>query len=240
MKSQNAQFYKDISDKQKTIDQLKISISQFETTIGQLNQDIINLKNSNYQLQQQKSEKEALYNKILIDYQILKDKRTTVKKSKFNADEFHALTFKLGIQTFYQSIGENLLNQFDPILLSFGAESMIGFNFGESYKRNSIGLTLRINQANQNLSNSLDSISNQPLQFFDAEITTIVHEWFSIGVGANLNKTYGSTNSQINPSVSLGLCLGPKNWKIQLTQQASLNSDSKINGRASIGIALRL
>jgi uncharacterized protein YkwD len=240
LRNQNSQLNRDNSDKQKTIEQLKIANSNYETKIGQLNQEISNLKNSNYQLQQQKSEKDAQYNKVLLEYETLTDKRTTVKKSKYNADEFHAITFKIGINTFYQSIGNNVLNQFDPILLSFGTESMIGFNFGESYKRNSIGLTLRVNQANQNLSNSLDSITHQPLQFFDAEITTIVHEWFSIGVGANLNRTYGSTNSQINPSVSLGLCFGPKNWKIQVTQQASVNSDSKINGRASFGIALRL
>jgi hypothetical protein len=78
------------------------------------------------------------------------------------------------------------------------------------------------------------------MQYFDAELTTLIREWLSFGVGATYNSTYGSTVYQIFPAVSLGLCLGPKNWKIQLTQQASLNPDQEIVGRAFFGIALRI
>jgi len=117
---------------------------------------------------------------------------------------------------------------------------MIGFNFGESYRRNSIGITLRANQANRMLTNSLDSNATQAIQFYDAELTTLIREWLSFGLGANLITSYGSATYQINPSVSLGLCLGPKNWKIQINQQATMNSDKKISGRASLGLALRL
>ena len=86
----------------------------------------------------------------------------------------------------------------------------------------------------------IDSSASNPIQYYDAELTTLIREWLSIGVGATVISAYGATSYQITPSASLGLCLGPKNWKIQLTQQAGLNSDKKIIGRASLGIALRL
>jgi hypothetical protein len=236
------------------VTQLNSVVSEKEGTINKLNREISTLKNENYQLesartnlnnsvntlQQQKNDKESQYNKLSYEYNILSDRRTTVKKSKYNADEFHALTFKIGLNTFYSSIRDGQFGKFDPSFLSFGAESMIGFNFGESYRRNSIGITFRANQANRMLTNSLDSNATQAIQFYDAELTTLIREWLSIGLGANLITSYGSSSYQINPSVSLGLCLGPKNWKIQINQQATMNSDKKISGRASLGLALRL
>lgn len=180
------------------------------------------------------------YNKLNTEYQTLSDRRTSVRKSKYNSDDFHAFTMKIGLNTFYQSINDLKFEPFDESNLSIGTEAMIGFNFGESYRRNSIGITMRASQANRMLTRSLDSSALQPIQFYDAELTTIFHEWLSFGVGANLTTSYGSSTFQVNPSMSLGLCLGPKNWKIQLTQQATMNSDMNINGRASIGLSFRL
>ena len=170
----------------------------------------------------------------------MSDRRTSVKKSKYNADEFHALTFKIGLNTFYPSINPISLGKFNASLLSYGAETMLGFNFGDSYRRNSIGITLRANQTNRFLTQAFDSSASNPIQYYDAELTTLIREWLSIGVGATVISAYGAASHQITPSASLGLCLGPKNWKIQLTQQAGLNSDKKIIGRASVGVALRL
>jgi hypothetical protein len=236
----NFQSENEIIELKNKVSKLNIELSEHEKTITYFKRENSTLNNSIITLQQQKNDKESQYNKLSYEYNILSDRRTTVKKSKYNADEFHALTFKIGLNTFYSSIRDGQFGKFDPSFLSFGAESMIGFNFGESYRRNSIGITLRANQANRMLTNSLDSNATQAIQFYDAELTTLIREWLSIGLGANLITSYGSPSYQINPSVSLGLCLGPKNWKIQINQQATMNSDKKISGRASLGLALRL
>ena len=203
----------------------------------QLEVNQTNLNNSLNSLQQQQSQKDAQYNKINGEFKLLSDRRTSARKSKYNADAFHALTFKIGLNTFYPSINPTSLGKFNMNILSFGVETMIGVNFGDSYRRNSLGITLRANQTNRFLTAVMDSSATQPLQFYDAELTTLIREWLSIGIGANLSTSYGSPTYQINPSVSLGLCLGPKNWKIQINQQATMNADKKISGRASLGLA---
>lgn len=235
----NTQQY-ELNELKNKVSKLNKDISEQEKTIAQLTRENTALKNSTTLLQQQKNEKEAQYNKINSAYQTLSDRRTSVRKSKYNADDFHPFTMKIGLHTFYQSISDLKFEPFDESLLSIGTEAMIGFNFGESYRRNSIGITMRASQANRMLTQSLDSSAEQPLQFYDAELTTIFREWLSFGVGANLKTSYGSSTFQVNPSMSLGFCFGPKNWKIQLTQQATMNSDLKIYGRASIGLSFRL
>lgn len=168
------------------------------------------------------------------------NRKTDLSKSSSRSNESHALTLKIGLNTFYPSLYPTFRDKFNSGLLSFGAETMLGVNFGNSYRRNSLGLTFRVSQTNRFLTQALDSTATLPLQYFDAELTTLIREWLSFGVGATYNSTYGSTVYQISPAVSLGLCLGPKNWKIQLTQQASLNPDQEIVGRAFFGIALRI
>jgi uncharacterized protein YkwD len=240
LKNQVLQYNQRNSEQEKTINQLKRELTEQNNKITQLNLDNSNLKFSNSQLQQQKNEKDLQYNKLYSEHQTLTDRRTTVKKSKYNADEFHAITIKFGMNTFYQSINNGEIQPFDANFLSFGAETMLGFNFGDTYKRNSIGLTIRANQANRYLTNFLDSSSIQPLQFYDAELTTIIREWLTFGVGANINTSYASAQYQVNPSMSLGFCFGPKNWKIQITQQATLKENSKVYGRLSMGLALKI
>lgn len=240
LRSQVSQLNRENYDQERTIDQLNRENTDKEKTIAQLNRENATLKNSSSLLQQQKVEKDLQYNKLHSEHQTLSDRRTTVRKSKYNADEFHALTMKIGLNTFYQSIRDMKFETIDETLLSIGAETMIGFNFGDSYRRNSIGITMRASQANRFLTNSIDSSAVQPMQFYDAELTTIIREWLSFGVGANLRTSYGSSSFVVNPSMSLGLCFGPKNWKIQITQQATMNSDMKIFGRASLGLSFRL
>lgn len=235
----NANQY-ELNELKNKVSKLNKELSDQEKTIAQLNKENASLKNSTSLLQLQKNEKEVQYNKLNTEYQTLSDRRTSVRKSKYNSDDFHAFTMKIGLNTFYQSINDLKFEPFDESNLSIGTEAMIGFNFGESYRRNSIGITMRASQANRMLTRSLDSSALQPIQFYDAELTTIFHEWLSFGVGANLTTSYGSSTFQVNPTMSLGLCLGPKNWKIQLTQQATMNSDMNINGRASIGLSFRL
>jgi hypothetical protein len=117
---------------------------------------------------------------------------------------------------------------------------MLGINYGNAKRRNSIGVTLRASQTNRFLAQALDSVSTRPQQYFDAELTTLYREWFSLGLGATYISEYASKVYQISPAASMGICLGPRNWKLQLTQQVLLNSDSKIIGRASLGFALSL
>jgi len=162
------------------------------------------------------------------------------KPAKSRSNESHVMTFKIGLNTFYPSLYPSFRDKFNSNLLSFGVETMIGVNFGNSYRRNSLGLTFRASQTNRYLTQALDSTATLPMQYFDAELTTLVREWLSFGVGATYNSAYGSSVFQISPAISLGLCLGPKNWKVQLTQQATLNSDQEIVGRAFFGIALRI
>jgi uncharacterized coiled-coil protein SlyX len=240
LKSKVSFLNSQVAEKDGTIAKLNREVAALSSEKYQLEASKTNLTNSVNSLQQQYTQKDAQYNKLKEEFNELSDRRTSVRKSKYNADEFHALTFKIGLHTFYPSINPISLGKFDASLLSYGAETMLGFNFGDSYRRNSIGITLRANQTNRFLTQAFDSSASNPIQYYDAELTTLIREWLSIGVGATVISAYGATSYQITPSASLGLCLGPKNWKIQLTQQAGLNSDKKIIGRASLGIALRL
>jgi uncharacterized coiled-coil protein SlyX len=240
LKSKVSLLNSEVAEKEGTIAKLNREVATLSSEKYQLDAAKTNLTNSVNSLQQQYAQKDAQYNKLKEEFNELSDRRTSVRKSKYNADEFHALTFKIGLNTFYPSINPISLGKFNMNVLSFGAETMLGVNFGDSYRRNSLGITLRANQANRFLTKALDSSATQPIQFYDAELTTLIREWLSIGIGASFISSYGSPIYQITPSASLGLCLGPKNWKIQLTQQASVNSDKKIIGRASLGLALRL
>jgi uncharacterized protein YkwD len=240
LKSKVSLLNSEVAEKEGTIAKLNREVATLSSEKYQLDAAKTNLTNSVNSLQQQYAQKDAQYNKLKEEFNELSDRRTSVRKSKYNADEFHALTFKIGLNTFYPSINPISLGKFNMNVLSFGAETMLGVNFGDSYRRNSLGITLRANQANRFLTKALDSSATQPIQFYDAELTTLIREWLSIGIGASFISSFGSPIYQITPSASLGLCLGPKNWKIQLTQQASVNSDKKIIGRASLGLALRL
>ncbi len=240
LKSKVSFLNSEVAEKDGTIAKLNREVATLSSEKYQLDAAKTNLTNSVNSLQQQYTQKDAQYNTLKNEFNELSDRRTSVKKSKYNADEFHVLTFKIGLNTFYPSINPISLGKFNASLLSYGAETMLGFNFGDSYRRNSIGITLRANQTNRFLTQAFDSSASNPIQYYDAELTTLIREWLSIGVGATVISAYGAASHQITPSASLGLCLGPKNWKIQLTQQAGLNSDKKIIGRASVGIALRL
>ena len=239
LKNKVAQLNSIVSEKDGAITKLNSKIATLNNEKYQLEVNQTNLNNSLNSLQQQQSQKDAQYNKLNGEFKLLSDRRTSARKSKYNADAFHALTYKIGLNTFYPSINPISLGKFNMNILSFGVETMIGVNFGDSYRRNSLGITLRANQTNRFLTKVMDSSATQPLQFYDAELTTLIREWLSIGIGANLSTSYGSPTYQINPSVSLGLCLGPKNWKIQINQQAAMNADKKISGRASLGLAMR-
>lgn len=244
----------DNSDLKNKVNQLNAEILEKDALIAKLNSEISNLKSENYQLvatktslsnslssfQQQLAQKDAQYASLRDEFNMLSSRRTSVKKSKYNADEFHKFTFKIGLNTFYPSINPVSLGKFNSNFFSFGAETMLGFNFGDSYRRNSLGLTVRANQTNRFLTRAIDSSSSQPKQFYDAEFTTIIREWLSIGIGGTMITEYGSNDYEVLPSGSIGLCFGPKNWKIQLTQQAAMDSNYKILGRSSIGISLRL
>lgn len=240
LKSKVSFLNSEVAEKDGTIAKLNREVATLSSEKYQLDAAKTNLTNSVNSLQQQYTQKDAQYNTLKNEFNELSDRRTSVKKSKYNADEFHVLTFKIGLNTFYPSINPISLGKFNASLLSYGAETMLGFNFGDSYRRNSIGITLRANQTNRFLTQAFDSSASNPIQYYDAELTTLIREWLSIGVGATVISAYGAASHQITPSASLGLCLGPKNWKIQLTQQAGLNSDKKIIGRASVGISLRL
>ena len=239
LKKKVAQLNSIVTEKDGSITKLNSEISTLRNEKYELEVTKTNLNNSLNSLQQQQSQKDAQYNRLNSEFKILSDRRTSARKSKYNADAFHALTFKIGLNTFYPSINPSSLGKFNMNILSYGVETMFGVNFGDSYRRNSLGITLRANQANRFLTKVIDSSATQPLQFYDAELTTLIREWLSIGIGANLITSYGSPTYEINPSVSLGLCLGPKNWKIQINQQASMNADKKISGRASLGLAVR-
>lgn len=242
------------SDLKSKVNQLNSEIVEKDALIARLNSEISILKSENYQLgatktslsnsmssfQQQLAQKDAQYSRLKDEFNMLSDRRTSVRRSKYNADEFHSFTFKIGLNTFYPSINPVSLGKFNSNFFSFGAETMLGFNLGDSYRRNSIGLTLRVNQTNRFLTKAIDSTSFQPKQYYDAEFTSIIREWLSIGIGGTIISDYGSNSYNVLPSGSIGLCFGPKSWKIQLTQQAAMDSNYKILGRASIGISLRL
>lgn len=236
----------ELNELKNKVAQLSSLVSEKDGTIAKLNREISTLKNENYRLdaaktnmnnlvntlQDEKLKKDTQKQKLQNESNLSSDKKTSEKNSK--------LTFKIGLNTFYPNINPINLGNFNMNLLSFGAETMLGVNFGEANRSNSLGVTFRANQTNRFLTQALDSRALQPIQYYDAELTAIIRGWLSIGSGATFISAYGSSTYQIKPSASIGLYLGPKNWKIQLTQQVYINSDQNIIGRASIGIALKL
>jgi hypothetical protein len=240
LKNKVAQLNGVVSEKEATIVKLNGEIASLKTENSRLNTLNTTLNNSNNTLKQQQLDKDGQIN-TLTD-QLNKSSRggSSAKNNQYYTDDSRGVTFKIGLNTFYPSINPSGLGKFNMSYFSFGIETMMGGNFGDSFRKNSIGITLRASQTNRFLTRALDSNALRPMQYYDAELTTIMREWLSFGVGASLISAYDANNFQVVPSASLGLCLGPKNWKIQLTQQVSLNADKKFFGRASIGIALRL
>jgi uncharacterized protein YkwD/FtsZ-binding cell division protein ZapB len=240
LKDKVATLNSNVSEKEGTISKLNREITNLKNENSSLKNEKTNLSNSVNNLQQEQWKKDSENTKLQNELNLLSNRRTSVKKSKYNASDFHAFTFKLGLNTFYPSINPINFGKFNSNFLSFAAETMFGVNIGDSYRRNSVGLTLRASQANRFLTKALDSTSVQPIQYYDAELTSIIREWLSFGIGASIISSYGSSNYEVLPSASMGLCLGPKTWKIQLTQQVTWDSKNKFLGRAFVGIALKL
>ena len=220
------------------LDKSNSNLVKKDQTIYKLTAENNKLNNIVNLLNKKIKEKDDQYIKLYSEYQTLsKQKR---KKNNVKFQNHKAFVFKLGLNSFYPSISNSISSDFNESLLSYGAEVLIGANFGESARRNSIGFTLRASQSNRFLTKELNAMMLQPIQFYDVELTTVLKEWFSFGVGAACVTSYGSSDYTINPSASIGLCIGPKDWKIQITQQASLLSDNTFFGRASLGLSLIL
>ena len=216
---------------------LNRSIISKDQTISQLRRDKTDLNNRVNLLERKQNEKDANYNRLYSQYQALSKQKT---KNNTSTNKSNALLFKMGLIAFYPSISNTINSDFNENLISYGGDVFLGANYGTTSKRNTIGITFRAQQTNRFLTAALDSTAQQPNQYYDAELTTIYREWFSVGVGVSYNSSYGSTDYTINPAASIGLCIGPKNWKIQLFQQATLLSDNTIFGRASVGFSLVL
>ena len=219
------------------IQNLNTTIINKDQTISQLRNEKINLSAKVYKLQKTQIEKDAAYNQLYKDYQILSNQKATNNNP---ANKPSALLLKMGIIAFYPSINRTIKGDFNESLISYGGDVLLGANFGKNKKINTIGIKLRAIQTNRQLTKSIDSEAIAPIQFYDAELTTILREWFSIGVGVSYNTRYDSNEFTLSPSASLGLCIGPKNWKIQLFQQASVDKNNSISGRASVGFSLIL
>jgi uncharacterized protein YkwD len=217
---------------------LNVDLVKKEQTILKLTAANNNLNSTIILLNQRKKEKDAQYDKLYSENQILSKQK--LKKNITKSKNHEALIFKMGLNSFYPSISNSISSNFNESLFSCGADIFLGANFGESAMRNSIGITLRASQSNRFLTKELNATMLQPIQFYDVELTTILKEWFSFGVGVAYVTSYASLDYIINPSVSIGLCIGPKNWKIQITQQASFLLDKSFFGRASIGLSLIL
>jgi len=216
---------------------LNRNIINKDQTISQLRNEKNNLNDKIYQLQKTQKEKDAKYNQLYSEYQALSKQKS---KRENSPNKPNALLFKMGIIAFYPSISNTINSDFNENFISYGGDVFLGANYGTTSKRNTIGIAFRAIQTNQQLTKAMDSSASAPIQYYDAELTTILREWFSFGVGVTYKSRYGSTEFTINPSASLGLCIGPKNWKIQLFQQASLQENNSISGRASVGFSLVL
>ena len=236
----NATSIKSNSDNSKPIKEITNSNrrnNSKDQTISQLRKDKSNLNKTIYQLQKRQTEKDAQYNLLYTKYKLLSTQKT---KNKTKSNEPNALTFKMGIIAFYPSIGSSTSSDFDQRLISYGGEAMMGINHGTHNKINSIGVTVRAIQTNRHLTKLIDPMAEIPYQYYDAELTTIYREWLSFGVGISYITNYGLSDFTINPSASIGICIGPKNWKLQLFQQASLTASNSIVGRTSTGFFLVL
>ena len=191
LKSKVSFLNSEVAEKDGTIAKLNREITTLTSEKYQLDAAKTNLTNSYNTLQQQYAQKESEYNSLKNEYNELSNRRTSVRKSKYNADEFHTFTFKIGLNTFYPDINPISMGKFNSSLLSYSAETMLGFNFGDSFRRNSIGITLRANQTNRYLTQAYDSSASTPIQFYDAELTSIFQEWLSFGVGVTIISAYG-------------------------------------------------
>lgn len=220
------------------LDRSNSNLVKKDQTISKLTAENNNLNNIVNLLNNKIKEKDAQYNKLYSEYQALSKQK--LKKNSVKSQNREAFIFKLGLNSFYPSISNSISSDLNESLLSYGAEVLLGANFGESAKRNSIGFALRASQSNRFLTKELNAMMLQPIQFYDVELTTVLKEWFSFGVGVACVTSYGSSDYTINPSASIGLCIGPKDWKFQITQQASLLSDNTFFGRASLGLSLIL
>lgn len=219
------------------IENLKSSIIKKDQTISQLNSDKLNLNNTINQRERELYLKEVEYKQLYDEYKS-SSKRNNNKRTVFNKSGETLL--KMGAIAFYPNILKSQAEKFEESLISYGGDFMFGVNYGERSKKNTLGLTVRAIQTNKNLTELIDGSSAGPKQYYDAEITTIYKEWFSLGLGVSYQKDYGSIDYKMGPSASLGLCLGPKDWKVQVFQQTSLLRGNHILGRASLGFSLVL
>jgi hypothetical protein len=247
-------YVNEIADLKNKLSKLNNEITQKDATISNLNRENSKLKDENYQtnsakeslriknleLEQQKNANQNEYNRLNKEFQLLSNRRTSVRKSEYNSDDFHAFTMKIGLNAFYPYLRANEITDLDPNQISYGVESMIGFNFGTTYRRNSIGLTFRLNQANRFLTKSMSPNSIQPIQLYDTEFSLILREFFTLGLGTTISTSYGMNSYEIQPSSSLGFCIGPKNWKFQIIQQISMDKAKDFYGRVSLGLSLRI
>jgi FtsZ-binding cell division protein ZapB len=248
LKSKNITLQTDIHSKETTISNLRYSVSQLENQNKDLNQKKTGLESNYFALESKVSNLEnqiKTSNQTITvlqnDLSALRNKRTSVKKNKYNKDDFHKFTMKIGYFSFYPlMLNSTLISQWDKNYISPGVESFIGVNLGKSYRRNSLGFTFRAAQYSKGFSKVIDSLQTLPNQLFDIEFNTIFREWFLLGAGTTINKVWGDQNLIIDPSFSSGILLGPKQWKIQVIYHLVMSDYTKLNSQVFLGFSLRI
>jgi hypothetical protein len=245
-----ADYQNELNELRNEVARQKQQISSLQSENSQLDSQITSLRTSQQQLQSenqrignQNSQLQQSQNSLKSELQLLSSRRTTVRKSKYNRDDFHPFALKMGLGVAIPyAFSKSSIEQIRPNQISPQAQLSILKNYGDSYKRNSIGIQANIGQWNSSiLTDSTNFYAINGHQYLDLQALLILREWFQLGMGLQANKHYENTQfKNVLPAASLGFNFGPKAFKFSL-QSSVLYVDSKtIIPRASLSFQLQL
>lgn len=169
-------------------------------------------------------------NRIIAEFKNTKPKSTSAKGT----------IIKVGFYASYPAGLNNISAGFDERQIGPGGELMIGSNEFNSNKENITGLSIRASQLTPYSTMLADSTLSGPLQKINIELTSITKKWLVLSAGASYRSAFESKDFTMNPSASIGLCIGPETWKIQIFQYLDIYSSLKISSSSSIGFSLQL
>jgi len=189
------------------------------------------------------NEIQSLKNEIAVLNKTINEKDKIIaefKKPKPKSTGTKGTLIKLGFFASYPEGLNNLSEGFDERQVGPGGELMIGTNAFNSNKDNISGLSIRASQLTPYSTMLTDPTVSGPLQKVNIELTSITKNWLVLSAGASYHSAFASKDYTLNPSASIGLCIGPDKWKIQIFQYLDIYSSLEINSSSSLGFSLQL
>jgi hypothetical protein len=239
----------ELSIQKQTISTLTAQNSQLKTENSLLDSQLAEQRNQhqqieleNQRLKTQQIQLQQSNQQLKSENELLASKRTTIRKSKYNQDEFHSFSLKMGLgfslpyQFNLESFQSIKANQTSP-----QAQVVLLKNFGNSYKRNSVGVQSTIGQWNTTvMTDSTFSYATTGAQFLDLQALVVCREWLQFGIGAQGSKHIGAPIfTSINPTASVGLNFGPRKFKVSL-QSTVMYFEKSVMPSANLSFQLLL